>query len=334
MSAVQLIDVAPDEAGLRLDRWFRRRFPELGHARLEKLLRTGQVRIDGKRAKAGARLETGQQVRVPPLAPSDGSGPRRGAAPVEAAADDVAAIRDWIIDRDDDLIVLDKPAGLAVQGGSRVHRHLDAMLDGLRFGAGERPRLVHRLDRDTSGVLLLARHARAAAELGAAFRDRAIRKLYWALVAGVPAPRRGEIALALGKSGGAGRERMSANALAARPAVTRYAVRKTAGPGVAWLSLEPLTGRTHQLRAHCASLGTPILNDGKYGGRAAYLDAIDGSKRLHLHARALLLPAGLLGAPRARRFEAPLPAHMAATWKRLGFDPELPDDGPGADARR
>ena len=329
MSAVQLIEVAPDETGLRLDRWFRRHFPALGHGRLEKLLRTGQVRIDGKRIKAGARLEAGQQVRVPPNAQSDAPAPEPRPVLIEVGADEVAALRDRVIFRDDDLIVLDKPSGLAVQGGSGVHRHLDAMLDGLSFGAAERPRLVHRLDRDTSGVLLLARNARAAAELGTAFRDRLVPKVYWALVAGVPTPRRGEITVALGKAGPAGRERMRENATSAKPAATRYAVRKTAGPGVAWLALEPLTGRTHQLRAHCASLGTPILNDGKYGGRAAYLDAIDASKRLHLHARALLLPAKLLGMARSRRFEAPLPAHMAATWQRLGFDPNAPDEGPG-----
>lgn len=329
MSAVRLIEVAPDEAGVRLDRWFRRRFPALGHGRLEKLLRTGQIRIDGKRAKAGARLEAGQQVRVPPNAQSEAPAPEPRAAPIEVAAGEVAALRDRVIFRDDDLIVLDKPAGLAVQGGSGVHRHLDAMLDGLRFDAVERPRLVHRLDRDTSGVLLLARNARAAAALGVAFRDRLIRKIYWALVAGVPAPRRGEIAIALGKAGSAGRERMREDAASTKPATTRYAVRETADPGVAWLILEPLTGRTHQLRAHCASLGTPILNDGKYGGRAAYLDAIDESKRLHLHARSLRLPEKVLGVTGTRRFEAPLPAHMAATWQRLDFEPDPPDEGLG-----
>ncbi len=334
MSAVRLIDVLPDEAGLRLDRWFRRHFPALGHGRLEKFLRTGQVRLDGKRAKAGARLEAGQQVRVPPLAQSGAPSPERRAPHVETSASDISEIQGRVIFRNDDLIVLDKPSGLAVQGGSGVRRHLDAMLDGLRFGAAERPRLVHRLDRDTSGILLLARNARAAAELGATFRNHSIRKIYWALVAGVPVPRRGEIALALGKAGPMSRERMREDAPSAKPALTRYAVRKTAGPGVAWLTLEPFTGRTHQLRAHCARLGTPILNDGKYGGRAAYLDAVDASKRLHLHARALLLPAQLLGVARERRFEAPLPAHMNATWQRLGFDPDAPDDGPGGGGRR
>lgn len=327
MSAVRRIDVLPDEAGLRLDRWFRRHFPALGHGRLEKFLRTGQVRIDGKRTKAGARLEAGQQVRVPPLAQSDAPSSERRVPHVETSAGDISEIQGRVSFLDDDLIVLDKPSGLAVQGGSGIRRHLDAMLDGLRFGAAERPRLVHRLDRDTSGVLLLARNSRAAVGLGAAFRDHSIRKIYWALVAGVPVPRRGEIALALGKAGPVGRERMREDAPSAKPALTRYAVRKTAG-GAAWLTLEPFTGRTHQLRAHCAGLDTPILNDGKYGGRAAYLDAVDGSKRLHLHARALLLPRKLLGVARERRFVAPLPAHMTATWQRLGFDPDAPDDAP------
>jgi 23S rRNA pseudouridine955/2504/2580 synthase len=327
---VRIIEVAADEAPLRLDRWFRRHFPGLSHGRLEKLLRTGQVRVDGKRVKAGVRLEAGQQVRVPPIAQSEEATPRRSAPRAKVGEGDIAGIRERVLFRDDDLIVLDKPAGLAVQGGSGVRRHLDAMLEGLRYGLEDRPRLVHRLDRDTSGVLLLARTLRAATELGEAFRDHRIRKIYWALVAGIPAPRRGEVAVALGKAGSAGKERMREYAPSAKPALTRYAVRKTAGPGVAWLSLEPLTGRTHQLRAHCTTLGTPILNDGKYGGRAAYLDHIDASKRLHLHARSVLLPAGLLGAPRGRRFDAALPAHMAATWERLGFDPDASDEGPGA----
>ncbi len=327
MSGVELIEVEADEAELRLDRWFRRHYPGLTHGRLEKLLRTGQIRIDGRRAKAGLRLKPGQRVRVPPGEGEVGQARGRAARPVvsDAGADE---IRSLVLYRSERLIAINKPPGLAVQGGSGISRHLDAMLDGLRFGAAERPRLVHRLDRDTSGVLLLARDARAAAELGAAFRNRRIRKLYWALVVGVPKPKDGDIGLALKKAGPAGRERMKTDDRAGKPALTRYRTVETLGRRAAWLVLEPLTGRTHQLRAHCAAIGTPIVGDGKYGGGAAHRAEIDPTGRLHLHARALVVPGGLVETPTALRLEAPLAPHMADTWARLGLDVDLGSDLP------
>jgi len=314
---VEIREVAPDEAEMRLDRWFRRHYPGLGHGRLEKLLRTGQIRVDGGRAKAGLRLAPGQRVRVPPLGVSAPlSSIARKQPPPPPSPEEAEALRARVLHRDADVIAIDKPAGLAVQGGTGTRRHLDAMLDALRFEAAERPRLVHRLDRDTSGVLLLARNARAAARLGAAFRSRRLRKLYWALVVGLPPADAGEIALALAKRKDAGGERAQAGE-EGKAAFTRYAVIETAGRRAAWLALQPGTGRTHQIRVHCAALGTPIQGDGKYGGAAAFLKGEGIARRLHLHARAIEIPAEA-GGP--LRIVAPLPAHMRETWAFLGFD--------------
>jgi len=332
-SGVQTLTVAGEEAGLRLDRWFRRRFPALGHGRLEKLLRTGQVRVDGRRAKSGLRLSPGQRVRVPPLGPS-GGGPSRAAPPPPAPIprSEAADLRRRVLYRDDWLIALDKPAGLAVQGGSGLRRHLDAMSEALRFGAAEKPRLVHRLDKDTSGVLVLARTAAAARQLTAAFRGREARKTYWAAVVGVPEPARGRIDLPLAKrsAGQGGGEKMTGAREAGRPAVTLYRVVQASDQCAAWLVLRPLTGRTHQLRAHCAAIGHPILGDGKYGGPAAFLPSSGLARRLHLHARELAIPHPADGT--TFRVSAPLPAHMRETWARLGFDPAEGEDLPELEA--
>jgi len=331
VTAVRSVTVAPEEAELRLDRWFRQHYPGLGHGRLEKLLRTGQVRVDGKRAKAGTRLAAGQVVRVPPLAPPEpGNAPKRaalGAAYRTSAVDsrDLAALRASVLFRDDAVIAIDKPAGLAVQGGSGQHRHLDAMLDGLKFGSAARPRLVHRLDKDTGGVLLLARTAAAARKLTAAFKGKSIRKVYWALVAGAPPEPRGLIDLPLSKAGASGGEKMAA-AADGKSAQTLYQVvqtRKAAGAAVSWLVLMPLTGRTHQLRAHCALLGAPILYDGKYGGRAAFPPGLEIESTAGIPKRLMLL-AREIAVPHPEhettlRVEAPPPAHMEAAFAALGF---------------
>jgi 23S rRNA pseudouridine955/2504/2580 synthase len=311
MSGVETVTVRQEDGALRLDRWFRRHYPGLAHGRLEKLLRTGQIRVDGKRARAGDPVSPGQRVRVPPLpAPSAES-----AAP-QARPQDPALLRDSVIYRDDWAIVLSKPAGLAVQGGTNTERHVDALLDGLRFDAKERPRLVHRLDRDTSGVLLIARSAAAAAFFTRAFRDRTTRKIYWAIVVGRPEIDQGRIDLALAKSGGAGRERVHVDDADGKKAVTYYRVVDSAGSRASWLALLPLTGRTHQLRAHCAALGTPILGDGKYGGRDAQLPGGAAAHRLHLHARSLALPHPTGG---TLSVTAPLPPHMKRMWDFFGF---------------
>jgi 23S rRNA pseudouridine955/2504/2580 synthase len=310
VSEVEQRTVTAGEAELRLDRWFRRHFPALTHGRLQKLLRTGQIRIDGRRAQANARLMAGQTVRVPPLL----AAPVASAAPAQVDANDAAFLRSLILVEDDALIVLDKPPGLAVQGGTRTRRHIDGMLASLAAG-GDRPRLVHRLDRDTSGILVVARTAGAAAELTRAFRQHRVEKLYWALVVGRPAHAAGIIDQPLAKQGGAGRELVAPDE-DGRSARTAYRTVARAGRIASWLAMKPLTGRTHQLRAHCAVLGTPIVGDRKYGGPSVLAGAPEG---LMLHAREIRLPhpdGGELAVT------APLSKTMQAGFAWLGFEPD------------
>jgi len=317
MSGVQTLPVTAEDADIRLDRWFKRHFPRLGHGGLEKLLRTGQIRVDGKRASANLRLVTGQQVRVPPLDKLL----RDPAAPPppkpEPRAEDLELMRDAVLHMDDSVIVINKPPGLAVQGGTDTDRHIDGLLDALRFDAKERPRLVHRLDKDTSGVLVLARSRDAARKLAEAFRDKTAKKIYWAIVVGLPKPRHGHIDLPLSKVPGPGGERVAMDDDAGKRALTDYRTVAHASNKISWLAMQPVTGRTHQLRAHAAALGTPILGDGKYGGAAAQPPNIDDSRKMHLHARAISIPH-----PDGGRLTviAPLPPHMKRTWEFFGFD--------------
>ena len=320
MSGVEQIAVEAEDSGLRLDRWFRQHYPQLGHGRLEKLLRTGQIRVNGKRAKASLRIEPGQQIRVPPMAAgkADVSKAPKPAKPPVVDAGLLADIRQAIVWKDDAVLVVNKPAGLAVQGGSRTVRHLDGLLDGLKFERRERPRLVHRLDKDTSGALVLARSRQAATKLASAFRRRDARKVYWALVAGEPSPARGLIDFPLSKIGTSGQERMRGDAASGKAARTYYAVVDKASRQAAWLALMPVTGRTHQLRAHCAEIGTPVLGDGKYGGVKAHLAALDLADGMHLHAHALDIAH-----PEGGRLNVscPPPASFVAAMRALGFDP-------------
>ena len=319
MSDVQTLSVEEDAEGMRLDRWVKKSFPGLNQGRVEKLLRTGQIRLDGRRAKSNTRLLAGQSVRMPPLdayavnVPAD-------RAQVRVSKADKLMLESSILHQDHHLLVIDKPAGLAVQGGSKTTRHLDGMLDALKLGAAERPRLVHRLDKDTSGVLVLARTAKAARRLSEAFRSKGPRKVYWAIVTGVPRPTMGRINLGLDKRYGQGSEKVVADEYG-KPAISDYRVVEHAGRSAAWLSLEPVTGRTHQLRVHCAALGTPILGDGKYGGKEAFIEGSGkAARQLHLHARAIRIPnpgGGVL------EVSAPLPDHMKKTWKLLGFEEDL-----------
>jgi 23S rRNA pseudouridine955/2504/2580 synthase len=309
--------VTEDEGGLRLDRWFKRHYPDLAHGRLERLLRTGQVRLDGKRAKAGDRVEAGQQVRVPPLDPEKDQGPRPPAEPRAIPRADAEAIQARVLWKDQEVMVLDKPAGLAVQGGTGTNRHLDGLLDALRFDALERPRLVHRLDKDTSGVLVLARTSFAAGKLAEAFRGRDARKLYCAITVGVPKPLGGRLDMPLAKEAGPHGERVAVAGEAGLKATTLYQVADEVGTAAAYVMLSPLTGRTHQLRVHMAALGTPILGDGKYGGAGAFLAGFEGARQLHLHARRLMLPHPRRG---VIDITAPLPPHMAATCSWLGIE--------------
>jgi 23S rRNA pseudouridine955/2504/2580 synthase len=321
MSAVEERMVTLDEADIRLDRWFRRHFPGLTQGAIEKLCRTGQIRVQGKRSEASTRLQPGQTIRVPPPAQAAADGPPdRAPKPLDART--VKDLARMVIYRDDWIIVIDKPPGLATQGGPGITKHLDGMLDGLRFGAPDRPRLVHRLDRDTSGVLLLARTPGIAAKLAAAFRGRTVKKTYWAVVNGLPVPMQGRIELPLARTQGLG----GARASIAHPtdpdamkAETEYETIDHAGRKFSWLGLYPHTGRTHQLRVHCAAIGNPILGDVAYGGESG-METVTG--RLHLHARALELPHPAGG---AFSVSAPLPAHMAETFQQLGFVAPAPD---------
>ena len=316
MTDVQTLIVSPEEAELRLDRWFRRHFPALSHGMLEKWLRAGNVRVDGKRAKSNQRLDAGQSIRVPPL--PTGPAPVAEARPVAVDPRTARMLMDAVLYMDDDVIVLNKPPGLAVQGGTGMaDNHLDAMLDALRFDAPERPRLVHRLDKDTSGVLLLGRTASATAKLAASFKSRAARKCYWALVVGLPQYPQGRIDAPLAKLGGKGAEKVAVDEDDGKHAVTYYRVVDNALKRAAWLEMEPRTGRTHQLRVHCVLLGTPIMGDGKYGGKEALIEGTGVSRKLHLHARAIRLPH-----PRTTAIlevVAPLPAHIKASLAFFGF---------------
>jgi 23S rRNA pseudouridine955/2504/2580 synthase len=317
--SVETVFVAAEEADLRLDRWFKRHYPQLGHGRLEKLLRKGSVRVDGKRAKASTRLAPGQTVRVPPLGPADDAGAPPPARPSRITAADAEMIRGCVLYRDDSVIVLNKPPGLATQGGTGTTLHVDMLCEALTFGLAEKPRLVHRLDKDTSGVLVLGRTPAATARLAAAFKSRAARKLYWALVVGLPDPVDGTIKAPIAKQAGVHGEKMEVSDDGQR-ASTDFAVIESVGKTVSWLRLEPRTGRTHQLRVHAAYLGTPIVGDGKYGGAEAHLQGQGVSRKLHLHARAIRLPhpdGGML------EVVAPLPRHMADSFDFFAFDLEV-----------
>lgn len=341
MTGVQLLTVEEDEGEQRLDRWFKRRFPQVTQGAVEKMCRTGQVRVDGGRVKASDRVLPGQSIRVPPL--PEGPAPERPAGAVTKA--DEAMIQACVIFKDQHLIVLNKPPGLASQGGSgQGDRHVDGLTEALMFGYKERPKLVHRLDKDTSGVLMLARTDRVARALSEALRHRAARKIYWAVVAGVPNPKQGSVKYALMKAPGHGRGGEGEKMLCIHPAkVAEYPDAKRAqtdyftlwflGSRLSWMALEPVTGRTHQLRAHMAEIGHPIIGDGKYGGSGqdnpgdGWGAGLGGelSRKLHLHARQITIEHPVTKA--MMTFVAPLPEHMARTWKALDWkETDVPAD--------
>ncbi|WP_420431970.1 RluA family pseudouridine synthase [Hyphobacterium sp.] len=313
MSGVQTLTVEPGDAGARLDKWFKRKFPHVPNGRLQKALRKGEIRVDGSRAKADTRVETGQSIRIPPLPEPEDRKPEPS-----INREDAEFIRSLVIHEDDELIAFNKPLGLAVQGGSKTSRHVDGLL--AAFGKGEqKPKLVHRLDRDTSGVLVTAKTPAAAAKLAKAFAARESEKTYWAIVAGVPKPKTGEIKGFLKKdTGGAhGREQMMPahhGEPGAQHALTRYTVVAEAGQRASWIAMRPITGRTHQLRVHAAIMGHAILGDRKYTSDRPEPENLSG--KLHLHSRRLVLPIGR----KPLVLEAPLPPHMVTTFKALGFE--------------
>lgn len=342
MSRVQTIEVAADDTDQRLDRWLRRQFPNVTQGMVEKWCRKGELRVDGGRAKAATRVQAGQQVRIPPIP--------MGAPPVPAQvakipAADVKIMQAAVIYRDDDVIAINKPAGLPTQGGSGQNRHVDGLSEALKFGLDEKPRLVHRLDKDTSGVLLLARNRLAAQGLTAAMRHKETRKIYWALVAGVPTPYLGEVKYGLVKAAGRGAKGEGEKMIAIHPreidatpgakrAHTLYATLYRVGGRASWVAMEPLTGRTHQLRAHMAEIGHPIVGDGKYGGSGqenmgdgwgAQLGGII-SKKLHLHARMMRFEHPITR--KVITVTAPLPEHMAHSWDTFGWAEDLAAEDP------
>lgn len=344
MNTVQLIEVGQDEGDQRLDRWFRRRFPHVSQGRIEKMCRKGEIRVDGGRAKPATRLEAAQKVRVPPLPEPDAAAPRPAPRP-QVSDKDAQMIRDCVIYRDDHIIALNKPPGLPTQGGTKQTRHVDGLAEALRFGLDEKPRLVHRLDKDTSGVLLLARSQPVARALTAAIRHKATRKIYWAVVAGVPTPYLGEIRFGLLKAPGHGRQGEGEKMRCVHPrdvdgtegakrAHTLYATLYRVASRAAWVAMEPITGRTHQLRAHMGEIGHPIVGDGKYGGSGqenlgdgwgAKLGGIISSK-LHLHARTMRFEHPISGQPMS--LSAPLPEHMQRTFDTFQWAPDMAADDP------
>jgi 23S rRNA pseudouridine955/2504/2580 synthase len=316
---VRTLSVADGEDGVRLDRWFKRRWPHLNHIAIQKLARSGQIRVDGARAKPDTRLHAGALIRVPPLPDAPAEGEKPG-----LSARDVAYAKSLVLYEDEEVLALNKPHGLAVQGGTKTVKHVDRLLSA--WGEGlERPRLVHRLDRDTSGVLLLGKTPGAAARLSGAFAKRRVKKIYWAIVCGNPKPAEGVIELHLMKKGVGDRELVvpaDPKALGAEPAESEYVTLARAAHRAAWMALQPHTGRTHQLRAHMLAIGHPILGDPKYGDEASA--PLSEGLKLQLHARRLELPHPSRG---QLILEAPLSPEMKAGFERFGFDQhEAPND--------
>ncbi|WP_425037369.1 RluA family pseudouridine synthase [Primorskyibacter sp. S187A] len=347
MSFVQKRVIAEADAGQRLDRWLKRTFPQMGQGRIEKACRKGELRIDGGRVKPSTRIEAGQEVRIPPLPkPEDAKQDAPQAKPkARITRADAELMESSVIYRDDHIIAINKPPGLPTQGGSKQTRHVDGLSEALRFGFEEKPRLVHRLDKDTSGVLILARTRAAAQAMTAALRHKQTRKIYWALVAGVPVPYLGEIKYGLMKAAGHGRSGEGEKMICVHPrevertegakrAITQYATLYRVASRAAWVAMEPITGRTHQLRAHMAEIGHPIVGDGKYGGSSqdnmgdGWGAGVGGviSKKLHLHARTMRFEHPVT--KQETTIHAELPPHMADTWNTLGWTPDLAAEDP------
>jgi 23S rRNA pseudouridine955/2504/2580 synthase len=322
IAPVETIAIANAEAGMRLDRWFRTHFPDITYGHLQKLLRSGQVRLDSRRVQANARLEAGQQLRVPAMLRQPAKAKPSLVPPAGLSKGDRDFIEAMVLFEDEHVLVLNKPFGIAVQGGTGTRRHIDGLLAGMADRFGDRPRLVHRLDRDTTGVLLVAKHRDAAARLGRIFQTRSAAKTYWALVKGVPKPPQGKVEAALVKAAGPDGDRVR-KALPgeqdkAMHATTHYSVIDRVAHKAAWVSLKPVTGRQHQLRAHMALIGNPIVGDNKYEGDKVLADS-GIEPKLHLHARRLVIPHPVAGEP-SIDVTAPLPPHMARTWELLGLD--------------
>lgn len=330
---IRLINVKNDDDGQRLDRWLKKHVPDMPYVLAQKLLRKGAIRVDGKRVKTDTKLVGGQEVKIPAFETGGVKSQKRPENKRKLSAEDAAFIRSLVIYDDGDVIALNKPYGIATQGGTGQKRHIDGMLDALKNEEGVEPRLVHRLDKDTSGVLLLARSAKVARELGASFKGRDVRKIYWAIVKPCPDMFTGTIKAPIAKAGGAGREKMIVNEEEGKFAATDYSVIENANREAAFVAFWPRTGRTHQIRIHAQVMGCPILGDYKYkriedpeSKRVeADLDGMDIAKRLHLHARRLVLPHPVKPG-KVIDITAPLPPELAKSWKALGFNPKYKGD--------
>ena len=332
VKSVNFIEVKDDDDGQRLDRWLKKNVPDLPYGLSQKLIRKGQIRVDGKRAKADAKLKAGQAVRIPPIEDkSDEKGHRK------ITDKDIAFVKSLIIYQDADVLVLNKPHGIATQGGSKTRYHIDGLLEGLTDKKGVKPRLVHRLDKDTSGVLVLARSAKVAKTLGEAFKKRDVKKIYWAIVSPTPENLEGTIKAPLLKAGGNNKERMVVDEKEGKMALTDFIVMENAHTSAAFVAFWPRTGRTHQIRVHAELIGCPIVGDPKYNRlpeqeethearrkAEADLKNMDMANRLHLHARRIVIPhpkgQGMLD------ITAPLPAELIKSWKALGFSTNSKQD--------
>ena len=312
--AVQFVKVTAQDDDIRLDRWFTRHYPTLKNGQLQRLLRAKNIKVNNQKATASQHLSVGDEIRIPPLTVSEKSD-----LPRDLSKADVQFMKSLVLYKDKDVIVLNKPAGIAVQGGSKTERHIDGLLDALRFELDEKPHLVHRLDKDTSGVLVIGRTANAAAKLAAAFKTREAHKIYWAVVVGKPKLTSGKVdAPLIKKSGLKGGEQMAIDFDNGDKALTLYRVIDSLGRKASWLEMSPLTGRTHQLRVHAAeALNSPIIGDSKYGGVRSFAVGIENNKKLHLHARAIQIPHPVKG---VIEVIAPLPKHMLETFDFLGFN--------------
>ena len=318
---VRQFRVGGDDDGIRLDRWFQRHLPDIGFNTVSRWARTGQLRVDGARAAPGDRVAEGQAIRVPPAEPKAAETAKPKRVRPQLSEDQVAFAQNLVIHRDGQAIVINKPPGLATQGGTKTDDHVDGLLDALEFELDQRPKLVHRLDKDTSGALLVARTARSAAYFAKAFSSRTARKVYWAIVMGVPSIDDGMIELPIAKQPGTGGEKMHVDEEEGLPSRSRYRVIERAGNRAAWVELQPYTGRTHQLRVHMAAIGHPIVGDGKYGGKDAFLSGTI-SRKMHLHARRIRVDHPDGGRVDVR---AELPEHFAASLASLGFDLSMGD---------
>jgi 23S rRNA pseudouridine955/2504/2580 synthase len=316
MADTRTFTVSEDDDGIRLDRWFKRNQPDVSFNLVSRWARTGQLRLDGRRVAPGERILAGQEIRLPPAEAQPAQSRRAQPNRPTLTPEEAELVRSLVVYRDDHAIVLNKPPGLATQGGTKTTHHLDRLLDGLADDSGNRPKLVHRLDKDTSGALLVARSARAAAFFSKSFSGRTAKKIYWALIVGVPSADEGLIDAPLAKQPGTGGEKMHIDEEHGQPAKTRWRVIDRAGNRAAWVELQPLTGRTHQLRAHMAAIGHPIVGDGKYGGADSFLTG-GISRKLHLHARRLRIDS-----PGGGKIDvtADLPEHFAQTLETLGFE--------------